>query len=116
MEKKLFGLAEANRTLRVANRVSTFKDWMSKLLAPFKKEEEAMQAPTPPTTEPNAPRQWRGDYWAHPYMRYRMKTCKGKVIQYDNRLKLIVDVYNPTLSIEQLARIVSKNLRNEFYN
>ena len=45
-----------------------------------------------------------------------MKTCKGKVIQHENKLSLIIDVYNPTLSVEQLVRIATKNLRNEFNN
>lgn len=112
-----FGLAEATKNERVVNRVSTLKNWVSKQLASFKKEEkEAMQAPPPPAANTYAPRHWRGDYGTRPYMRYRMKTCKGKVIQHENKLSLIIDVYNPTLSVEQLVRIATKNLRNEFNN
>lgn len=119
MYKHKIGLLKANNSKSVANGVSNFKNWMEKLIAPFKsreREAEATQAPTLPTTKPYTPKYWKEDYLTHPYMRYRMKTCNGKVIQYDDRLRLIVEVYDPTLSVERLTRIVTKKLRQEFIN
>ena len=119
MHTNKFGLSKTNNTGSVVNRVSNFKNWMEKLIAPFKsreREAEATQATAPPTTKPYTPKYWEEDYLTRPYMRYRMKTCNGKVIQYDNRLRLIVEVYDPTLSVDRLTRIVTKKLRQEFIN
>lgn len=119
MEIKEFGLSKASNAESVANRVSNFKNWVEKLIAPFKsreREAEATQVPALPTTKPYTPKYWEEDYLTRPYMRYRMKTCNGKVIQYDDRLRLIIEVYDPTLSVERLTRIVTKKLRQEFIN